>query len=133
MKPVNVDGYLVPVCGYCFVLCCLVDRGEFKRWECPEEGCDARVGVHRDSPRFAPLGTPARHSLRVLRQEVHGAFDPLWAPGDLRVFASRTEAYRWLAGALNLPAARCHVAEFDQETCLRALGAITHFRNSNNG
>ncbi len=82
MKLERVGAYMVPTCPYCHVLARLTVGPYGKRWDCPEPGCDARVGVHRDSPRCLPLGTMARAPLRVLRMRVHSAFDPLWrTPG----------------------------------------------------
>lgn len=124
MKPVNRDGLLVPVCPYCRVEAVLQYRAHGRRWECPVPGCDARVGVHRDSPRGAPLGTLARGPLRARRQEVHEQFDPLWRDTPERRFPSRHAAYAWLAKFLEIQPARCHIGEFDEATCARALALI---------
>lgn len=56
MKPRGNPGVLVPVCPYCHVAGVLVPTQYGRRWECPMDGCDARVGVHRNSPRAATLG-----------------------------------------------------------------------------
>ncbi len=124
MKPVHRDGMLVPVCPYCKVEGVLVRTGYGRRWECPMTGCDARVGVHRDSPRAAPLGTMARAALRVERMKAHAAFDPLWQEKPAE-FPSRRAAYEWLAKALGVPFKRCHIGEFDEATCVRVLAAIS--------
>lgn len=124
MKPVSRDGLLVPVCPYCRVEAKLHHRAHGRRWECPVAGCDARVGVHRDSPRGAPLGTLARAPLRLLRRQVHEAFDPLWRNQPPR-FTSRRDAYAWLARFLGVLPARCHIGEFDEAQCRAALAAIS--------
>lgn len=123
MKPTNHEGVLVPVCPYCLVESVLHYTVYGRRWECPQRGCDARVGVHKHSPRAAPLGTLARAPLRELRRQVHEQFDPLWRGAHPR-FASRSAAYAWLAKFMGIPEQRCHVGEFDERQCWRALGAI---------
>ena len=45
-----------------------------KFWLCP---CGAYVGCHPGTT--LPLGSPAGKRLRILRQKVHDAIDPLWA------------------------------------------------------
>lgn len=132
MKPVSKDGFLVPVCPHCLVDAVPRERHyatpagaqSTRAWECPQEGCDARVGVHKLSARAAPLGTLARAPLRRLRAECHDLFDPLWRPGPHQVFAHRTLAYRWLGEAMGLPPGRCHFGEFDEAACARAIDAM---------
>jgi hypothetical protein len=117
VKPIFKGGLLVPECPYCKVDAVLVETQYGRRWECPCPGCDARVGVHRDSVRSAPLGTLARGPLRV----------PMWRGPDA-TFPSRSHAYAWLAGELGLLPQRCHFAEFDEAMCLRAVDAMfDHF------
>lgn len=132
VKPINIDGVLVPVCPHCQVPGVLRMRGPWRTWECPQPGCDARVGVHKGSLRAAPLGTMARGPLRGLRMLVHDAFDPLWR-GPSPLFGSRSDAYAWLAEALGIPSARCHVGEFDGARCHKALAAICALRQSSSG
>jgi hypothetical protein len=87
-------------------------------WRCAP--CDAYVGTHANSPKAAPLGRLANAELRALKQRVHAVFDPLW----LRSGSSRTEAYRWLAQALNIPESECHIGMFDPQRCRDALAAL---------
>ena len=124
MKPRGNPGVLVPVCPYCHVAGVLVPTQYGRRWECPMDGCDARVGVHRNSPRAAPIGTMARGPLRVARMKAHDAFDPLWKDQPPE-FPSRKAAYSWLAGVIGVPVKRCHIGEFDEATCARVLAAIS--------
>lgn len=130
VKPVSRDGVLTPVCPYCGVEGVLRHlpnsngRGMFRRWECPMPGCDARVGVHRDSKRGAPLGTMARATRREARTFAHADFDPLWKGGH---FPSRNAAYAWLAEALGIPVERCHIAEFDEAQCFAVRLAVHRF------
>lgn len=125
----NIDGMLVPVCPYCQVRTKLNFNSFGAHWACPVQNCGARVGVHRDSKRYAPLGFPARGYLRAARMSCHNLFDPLWR-GYPRRFSSRLAAYEWLANALGVPVKRCHFAEFDVDTCKRAEAAILTLKES---
>jgi ssDNA-binding Zn-finger/Zn-ribbon topoisomerase 1 len=81
-------------------------------WVCsryPE--CDAYVGCHKGTDK--PLGRLANATLRRRKMEAHAAFDPLWQAGEMK----RSEAYAWLAKQLGIPAKRCHIGEFDVDTC----------------
>ena len=51
--------------------------------------------------------------------KAHDAFDPLWR--DKHYFASRSGAYRWLAGKLEIQPHECHIGEFDMETCNKVV------------
>lgn len=126
MKPVVIDGVPTPICPHCISPGELVETSYGHRWECPEVGCDARVGVHKLSKLKAPLGVMARLPLRLLRIQCHEAFDPLWRGSDA-VFNSRNLAYAWLAGAIGVSVNRCHFGEFDEATCARALSAIASY------
>lgn len=112
---------LPPVCPYCNRRAKLEDsaivyqRSYGPIWHCAP--CAAFVGVHRNSPVYAPLGTLANAELRALRRRTHAAFDPIWQSGTMR----RGEAYGWLADRMGLAVA--HVGEFDLEQCRREGGA----------
>lgn len=123
-KPQNHGGVLVPWCPYCAVPAELQYRTHGRRWECPTAGCDARVGVHKHSPRGAPLGTLARGPLRQLRKQVHEAFDPIWR-NKPALMQNRSAAYAWLAEYLGVTPSRCHIGEFDEAQCRKALAAIS--------
>lgn len=111
-----------PTCPYCKVTAVLAFGPYGRRWDCPEPGCDARVGVHKDSPRAVPLGRMARGPLRVLRMKVHAAFDPLWKSGGAPM--KRTDAYRWFAEKMGMPEQACHIAMLDEDECERALAVL---------
>jgi len=83
------------------------------------DGCGAYVGMH---PFTAiPLGTLADAPTREARKKAKAAFNPLWQ--DKRM--TRTEAYRWLAGALGIEnVEECHIGWFDAETCAQVVRAI---------
>lgn len=78
--------------------------------------CGAWVGCH---PNGKPLGRLANAELRRAKQYVHAAFDPIWRSGEL----SRSRAYAWLARALNISTAECHIGMFDVERCRAAYRA----------
>lgn len=108
-------------CPYCGQAAELVDSSAVYRrsygmiWMC--QPCGAYVGVHSNSPTHAPLGTLANKELRLLRNQVHSKFDPLWRTGKMK----RTQAYAWLAKKLNISQERCHVAMMDESRCRLAL------------
>jgi len=108
-------------CPYCGKAAELVDISAVYRqsygmiWLC--KPCDAYVGVHKNSPKFAPLGTLATKELRKLRNQVHSLFDPRWRKGKM----TRSSAYAWLANQMNLRVEKTHVALFDEHQCKLAL------------
>lgn len=90
-------------------------------WEC--RPCGAYVGCHRPSQKHTAgradvaLGTPANATLRAMRSRVHARFDPIWKYGDMK----RNSAYRWLARAMGLSSAECHIGRFSEAQCREAL------------
>ena len=117
----------VVFCPYCGNLASLIDSSEIYQrsygyiWMC--RPCDAYTGVHQSSPRYAPLGTLAKKELRELRKQVHAKFDPLWKKGKM----TRKQAYFWLAKEMGIPEERCHVAQFSEEKCKKALVILSNF------
>ena len=73
--------------------------------------CKAHVGCHPGSS--APLGRLANAELRKAKSAAHAAFDPIWKSGIM----DRSAAYGWLAHALNISPANCHIGMFDVELC----------------
>lgn len=97
-------------------------EGKFNIWLCvnfPE--CNALVGIHSNSPNFAPKGTLAREPLRKLRMRVHAAFDPQWKDRGVR---ARAAAYKKLAQQMGMEPSKCHIGHFDEATCMRALTVL---------
>ncbi|MDD2878560.1 MAG: zinc-finger-containing protein [Acidiphilium sp.] len=92
-------------------------------WYC--DPCDAWVGVHRNSPTFAPLGKPADKRTRLSRRAAHRAFDPLWIATVGRSGTSRAKArkrgYAWLAARIGIPVKKCHIGYFDEPRCRRVV------------
>jgi hypothetical protein len=85
--------------------------------------CDAYVGCHAGTRR--PLGRLANAELRRAKVDAHAAFDPIW-----RNSISRSEAYRWLATMLRIPASACHIGMFDVEQCRRVVQVVREARQA---
>lgn len=103
-------------------------------WVCPK--CGSMVGCHKNSSRFAPMGRPADEETRRARIQAHEAFDTLWGEtlksmpgrnGELRQYA-----YIWLAFELRVNPRKCHIGEFDAETCRRVVAACKLYRCRHN-
>jgi hypothetical protein len=91
------------------------DLAHLKFWRC--DPCDAHVGVHRDSPKFAPLGRLANKELRGWKNKAHAVFDPLWKRGTY----SRREAYALLQAKMELTQAQAHIGKMDVDQCKRVV------------
>jgi zinc-finger-containing domain len=91
-------------------------------WVCGA-GCDTRVGCHPGTTN--PKGTLAGPPLRQARQDVHAAFDPLWKGRGTRV---RARTYAWLAHAMAIAPAECHVSMFDLARCNEAIRVIQYMK-----
>lgn len=79
------------------------------------EPCGAYVGCHAGGDK--PLGRLANAELRRMKVLTHDAFDPLWKGGD----RTRRQAYDWLSRRLGIPISKCHIGEFDVDTCRRVI------------
>lgn len=75
------------------------------------------VVEQRRAYRTTRTVAPAGSDLARLRIECHRAFDPLWEFGVM----SRSEVYRRLARAMNIPQEECHFGMFDIQRCQQAL------------
>lgn len=83
-------------------------------WRCD---CGAYVGCHPGTAN--PLGYPAGPTTRMARSAAHAAFDPLWKSGKMR----RSQAYKWLAERLGIPASETHISWMDAATAKRVVAA----------
>lgn len=108
-----------PICPYCGVKA-ILRSGKFGYfWVCPEwPDCDAKVGCHPGTT--TPLGTMANAELCEWRKKAHAAFDPLWKKKG----RERSAAYKWLAEALGVKVADCHIAMFDVDLCRRTVEVV---------
>ena len=97
------------------------DLASLRFWVC--KPCKARVGCHKNDDLFRPLGTLANAECRKARMEAHKFFDPLWRGGQM----SRTEAYEWLAKALNCPPEECHIGQFQVPACEAVIIAVREY------
>ncbi len=86
------------------------------RWFYLCKPCDAFVGTHKGTK--TPLGRLANAELRRAKKEAHIAFDPLF---ELGKFKTRHLAYEWLAKELDIPLKKCHIGEFDVDTCKKVI------------
>jgi hypothetical protein len=64
--------------------------------------------------------------LRVLRGHTHEVFDKLWREN----YMTRSEAYAWLRGELNLTKETAHIALLTREQCLTLMEKVWHYLNS---
>lgn len=78
--------------------------------------CDAHVGLHPNTD--LPLGILADRALRTAKTEAKQVWQRL---SRLKGW-KRGEAYRWLAGAMEIPKSECHFGHFDEFRCGLALG-----------
>lgn len=95
------------------------------------EDCDASVGCHAGTTK--PLGTMAKAELRTLRSAVHRLFDPIYKklhearqrkdPSFSRSKA-RKECYARLAERMGMPVDVCHIGNFNEDQCRRAIEII---------
>lgn len=119
-------------CDYCGNLATLVDGSviyphlkhlaEQRFWYC--EADQAWVGVHKNSPRYAPLGRLANEELRGWRQWTHEVFDPLWRDGHM----SRTAAYRLMQDLLGLDRKQAHIGELDVDQCKVLVQGVEEYK-----
>ena len=91
-----------------------------KFWKCLS--CGAYVGCHSPRPQNGyvddlPLGRLANKELRLKKTSAHEMFDPIWKDKHM----TRREAYVWLAGKMGLPLSRCHIGDFDESMCDKAI------------
>ena len=111
------------LCPYCHKSAELVDSKEIYKksygmlWIC--RPCEAYVGTHKNSKRFAPLGTLANRELREWRKRAHLVFDPIWKESKKQNMRTRT--YAWLATKLRLPVNKCHIGMFNLDQCQRTV------------
>jgi hypothetical protein len=119
-----------PICPYCSIPAVLIPDSQVYRksygsyvWNC--DPCKAWVGVHRGSPRYAPLGRLATAELRALKVKAHAAFDAYWqAAISLRGWTktrARYSAYKWLSEQLGIEMGLCHIGMFDEATTQRVI------------
>lgn len=136
--PVSSHNPNQPTCPYCDTPAKLVggealyphrqDLFHKKFWLC--KPCEAYVGCHAAGKGYGdgtrPLGRLANSALRSAKSAVHEVFDSIWQDGLM----SRPQAYAWLAEAMHIPVAECHVGMFSLEQCHRALDICSDYWES---
>lgn len=70
-------------------------------------------GTHGAHPDGRPMGIPADKETRDARVKAHAAFDTLWKTNLMK----RTDAYRWVRKAMDLPADKAHISMFSKAQC----------------
>lgn len=78
-----------------------------KIWFCND--CKAAVGCHPGTE--IPLGRMASRKIRRLRAKAHEEFDQLWKSSLM----TRSKAYQWLAGKLNIQVEECHISWLNED------------------
>ena len=129
-----------PTCGYCNCQTELQtgqtiyphrhDLYKLFFWVCPN--CGAYIGCHKKGARTKhkgqavtsdgtiPLGIPANASLRKLRMQAHGLFDPIWRGGVI----ARRKAYAKMAAHLGIHIDDCHISHFNETEIRQFIDAI---------
>lgn len=79
-------------------------------WIC--RSCGSAIGCHFGTKY--PLGKMADLKTRQARAKAHKWFDQLHQQSGL---TTRTGAYTWLANAMGLSRAKCHIGHFTSEQC----------------
>lgn len=77
--------------------------------------CESYVGMHPFTN--IPLGSLANKEMREARKRCKPYFDKLWLNN---INFSRTDAYEWLAGKMNIPVEECHFGWFSVAQCEQA-------------
>ena len=117
------------VCPYCKGNAELVDSAEIygrsygSIWLC--RPCKAYVGVHKNDPECAPLGTLADSETRKWRIYAHEFFDKLWKIKMRRDKCNKTTArqagYAWLAEKMGIEVKDCHISMFNADKCRKVV------------
>jgi hypothetical protein len=80
--------------------------------------CGAYCGCHGVTSRA--LGFPAGPETRRARNVAHATFDPLWRTGRM----NRHEAYAWLANAMQIDSAVCHIGMMSAEQAYQVASLV---------
>lgn len=117
------------ICPYCNRPAVLTDSAEVYGgksygpiWLC--RACDARVGCHKNSPTFRPMGSLANAALRAKRHAAHLALDVWWKIGGY----TRGAVYQELALAMGMKKDQCHIGFFDVARCNQVLSICNTWR-----
>lgn len=91
-------------------------------WFCE---CGAFVGCHPGTDK--PLGAPAGQATKRARSDAHKVFDRMWKQKRM----GRSAAYKWLAAALGIEAAECHIGHMNRETARRVVSIVHEWEAEN--
>lgn len=84
--------------------------------------CECVHAAHSDG---RPTGIPGDRETRLARQYAHDLFNQLWKGESPPM--SRSEAYEWLAAAMELPAKLAHIGRFDASACRKAVKLVRDY------
>lgn len=87
--------------------------------------CKAAVGCHPGTE--IPLGRMADRRIRKLRANTHKVFDQLWKSGAM----SRSKAYQWLAGSLQINVDDCHISWLSEQQLNFTIEAASKYYEEN--
>lgn len=91
-------------------------------WRCD---CGAYCGCHGMTTE--PLGNPCGPATRKARSAAHAAFDPLWKSRRLK----RSEAYKWLAKAMKMHPAQCHIGMMTADQARQVVARVRTYLEQN--
>ena len=92
-------------------------EGRFGPYYACEKFCGLTVGA--DKGTLEPKGPLTDQPTRDARKRAHVVFDALWSPSGPCV--SRSEAYRWMSGAMAKPSEVAHIGKFSKEECEKLI------------
>lgn len=84
--------------------------------------CQCVHAAHHDG---RPTGTPGDRDTRLARQFAHDLFNQLWKGESPPM--TRSEAYQWLADALQLPPKFAHIGRLDRPSCLKVVRLVREY------
>lgn len=102
-------------CPDCNAPMFLVPYGNKVLYKCSKAKETFCGGTHGSKPDGSPLGIPADKLIRQKRRELHRIFDLLWNQPDS--IMTRTNAYAWLQGIMNMNSTQAHISCFDGNQC----------------
>ena len=88
----------------------------------PVIGVQSKYGVRHECCGL--WGYDGRHLVPALthqmRQAAHSVFDRMWQSRQM----SRTDAYKWMQKAMDLPPEKCHIALMDEDTARKLIDKV---------
>lgn len=79
--------------------------------------CDGAAAAHEDG---RPMSRPSNKETRAARVRAHKVFDLLWKVDGWK----RTEAYAWMAKAMDITKEEAHIGQLDRAQCERLIELV---------